>query len=268
MQPESAAVGLIIVAAGSGRRLGADVPKAFVPLAGVPILGHAVRGALSCADVREVVVVAPEGWLDDADTVCRWARSQPDPRSQPPSAQPTSSQPPSAPSKEQLSGDLASPSKERPLGARVTVVAGGAERGDSVAAGLAVMSAEVGIVLVHDAARCLTPPEVFERVIGAIRAGAVAVVPGVAVVDTVKQVDESGRVVGTPDRSLLRAVQTPQGFRRDVLERAHEVSSDATDDAGLVERLGEPVIVVEGDALALKITTGDDLARAARLLSD
>ena len=244
MQPESAAVGLIIVAAGSGRRLGAEVPKAFVPLAGVPILGHALRGALSCTDVREVVIVAPEGWLDDADAVCRWARSQPRPPSQPSSA-----------------------SKEHLVGARVTVVPGGAERGDSVAAGLAALSDSIGVVLVHDAARCLTPPEVFERVIGAVRGGAVAVVPGLAVVDTIKQVDESGRVVGTPDRSLLRAVQTPQGFRRDVLERAHAATSDATDDAGLVERLGEPVVVVAGDPLALKITTREDLDHAARLLT-
>jgi 2-C-methyl-D-erythritol 4-phosphate cytidylyltransferase len=95
----------------------------------------------------------------------------------------------------------------------------------------------------------------------------VAVVPGTAVVDTIKQVDADGFVVGTPERSALRAVQTPQGFRRDVLERAHAVSSDATDDAGLVERLGERVLVVEGDPRALKVTTPSDLEAAARLLA-
>ncbi|NUR80484.1 MAG: 2-C-methyl-D-erythritol 4-phosphate cytidylyltransferase [Dermatophilaceae bacterium] len=150
----------------------------------------------------------------------------------------------------------------------VTVVVGGAERGDSVAAGLAVLGEAVEIVLVHDAARCLTPVAVFDRVVTAVAGGAAAVVPGTLVVDTVKQVDADGFVVATPDRSALRAVQTPQGFRRDVLERAHAVSSDATDDAGLVERLGERVLVVEGDARALKVTTPADLEAAARLLAE
>ena len=147
------------------------------------------------------------------------------------------------------------------------VVAGGAERGDSVAAGLAALSSAVDVVLVHDAARCLTPVAVFERVIAAVEHGAVAVVPGTAVVDTIKQVDEHGMVVATPERAYLRAVQTPQGFRREVLERAHAASSDATDDAGLVERLGEPVLVVDGDPRALKVTTPDDLAAAERILA-
>lgn len=147
------------------------------------------------------------------------------------------------------------------------VVAGGAERGDSVAAGLAALSGEVGVVLVHDAARCLAPGSLFDRVVAAVQAGAPAVVPGLPVVDTIKEVDESGHVVGTPDRTRLRAVQTPQGFQRDVLERAHAVSSEATDDAGLVERLGERVLVVDGDALALKVTTPGDLETAARILA-
>jgi 2-C-methyl-D-erythritol 4-phosphate cytidylyltransferase len=151
--------------------------------------------------------------------------------------------------------------------APVTVVPGGAQRGDSVAAGLRVLGDEVDIVLVHDAARCLAPVTVFDRVVAAVAAGAAAVVPGTAVVDTIKQVDGDGLVVGTPDRSALRAVQTPQGFRRAVLERAHAVSSFATDDAGLVERLGEQVLVVEGDPLAFKVTTPADLDAAARLLS-
>jgi 2-C-methyl-D-erythritol 4-phosphate cytidylyltransferase len=236
MHPESAAVGVIVVAAGSGSRLGAGVPKAFVPLAGVPIVGHALRGVLSCPEVTEVVVVAPGEWLGEAqatsDAVCRWAGSQG--RAEP---------------------------------ALVRVVAGGAERGDSVAAGLAALSPEVAVVLVHDAARCLTPVSVFERVVGAVRGGAVAVVPGVAVVDTIKQVDAGGVVVATPQRSSLRAVQTPQGFRRDVLERAHAVSSAATDDAALVEALGEQVLVVDGDARAFKVTTPADIEAATRILA-
>jgi len=149
----------------------------------------------------------------------------------------------------------------------VTVVGGGAERGDSVAAGLRALRDDLDIVLVHDAARCLTPVEVFDRVVAAVAAGAVAVVPGTAVVDTIKQVDEQGYVTATPHRPALRAVQTPQGFRREVLERAHALSSDATDDAGLVERLGERVLVVEGDPRALKVTSPADLRTAARLLA-
>ncbi|MEW1952930.1 2-C-methyl-D-erythritol 4-phosphate cytidylyltransferase [Terrabacter sp. NPDC080008] len=220
----------MVVAAGSGSRLGASVPKAFVPLAGVPLLGHALRGALSCPAVSEAVVVAPAAHCAEAQSLA-----------------------------EDVCRELGS-------AATVTVVVGGAQRGDSVAAGLAELGDDIDIVLVHDAARCLTPVQVFDRVVAAVRAGAPAVVPGTAVVDTVKQVDGDGHVVATPDRSTLRAVQTPQGFRRDVLERAHAVSSAATDDAGLVERLGERVLVVDGDPRALKITTPADLEAAARLL--
>jgi 2-C-methyl-D-erythritol 4-phosphate cytidylyltransferase len=152
--------------------------------------------------------------------------------------------------------------------AYVRVVAGGAERGDSVAAGLAALGPDVDVVLVHDAARALAPSELFDRVAAAVRAGAPAAVPGVPVVDTVKQVDEQGHVTATPPRATLRAIQTPQGFRRDVLERAHAVWSEATDDAALVERLGLPVLVVDGDRRALKVTTADDLETAARILAE
>jgi 2-C-methyl-D-erythritol 4-phosphate cytidylyltransferase len=200
-----------------------------VPLAGVPILGHALRGVLSCPDLHQVVVVAPPSHVSEARDVGRLVAGA--------------------------------------HGVEPVVVAGGSERGDSVAAGLAVLDAAVDVVLVHDAARCLTPPTVFARVVAAVEEGAPAVVPGTPVVDTVKQVDASGRVVATPDRTTLRAVQTPQGFRRDVLVRAHAVSSDATDDAGLVERLGEAVLVVEGDLRALKVTTPDDLTTAERILA-
>ena len=251
----AADVGLVIVAAGSGSRLGADAPKAFVPLAGMPILGHALRGALSCPDLREVVVVAPPAWLGPAQEVCRSAGFA---RIADPARGPL-------PSRGHNSSSGHYPSKGH--NPSVTVVAGGAERGDSVAAGLAALTDGAQIVLVHDAARCLAPSDVFARVVEAVRGGAAAAVPGVPVVDTVKEVDACGRVIGTPDRSRLRAVQTPQAFSRAVLERAHAVTSDATDDAGLVERLGEPVIVVPGDDRALKITTREDLDRAARILA-
>lgn len=161
------------------------------------------------------------------------------------------------------------------------VVAGGATRQASVAAGLAALAADarasdVDVVLVHDAARPLAPPSLVARVIEAVRDGHPAVVPGLPVTDTIKRVAPHRGVAVEPvletvPRVELRAVQTPQGFDRELLLRAHAHGSDdahdeaqsASDDAGLVERLGEPVWVVAGDERAAKITTARDLAVAA-----
>lgn len=148
------------------------------------------------------------------------------------------------------------------FGGRVAVVCGGAQRTDSVRLALAEARrrVDVDVVLVHDAARAFVPPELVRGVVAAVRAGAPAVVPVLPVTDTVKTVDELGRILSTVDRSRLRAVQTPQGFRADVLLRAHESADDqVTDDAGLVERLGERVHTVPGDPLAFKVTTPFDL---------
>jgi 2-C-methyl-D-erythritol 4-phosphate cytidylyltransferase len=151
--------------------------------------------------------------------------------------------------------------------APVLVVAGGAERQQSVAAALAVVPPDVAIVLVHDAARALTPPELVESVAAAVRGGQPAVIPVLPVVDTVKEVDAAGLVLGTVDRSVLRIVQTPQGFRRDVLVAAHAAATDPlTDDAGLVEKAGLPVRCVPGAEEALKITRPLDLVLAEALL--
>jgi 2-C-methyl-D-erythritol 4-phosphate cytidylyltransferase len=217
-------IGLIVPAAGRGERLGAGVPKALLPLAGQPLLVHAVRGALSSRVVDVVVVAAP------ADRVA------------------------------EVRGLLAAEVTE------LRVVSGGDDRRESVARALAELPPEVDAVLVHDAARCLTPPAVFAAVAAALAGGAAAVVPAVPVADTVKQVAH-GVVVGTPDRDTLRAVQTPQGFRRDVLERAHATEPGAaTDDAGLVERLGFEVRVVAGHEEAFKITRSLDLVLAEAIL--
>ncbi|MCW3841645.1 2-C-methyl-D-erythritol 4-phosphate cytidylyltransferase [Micromonospora yasonensis] len=152
--------------------------------------------------------------------------------------------------------------------APVTVVPGGAERQASVAAALAAVAPGPEIVLVHDAARALIPPELVESVAEAVRSGHHAVIPVLPVVDTVKEVDAGERVLGTVDRSALRAVQTPQGFRRSVLAAAHETAGDPlTDDAGLVEKQGVPVVCVPGSELALKITRPFDLALAEHLLA-
>ena len=151
--------------------------------------------------------------------------------------------------------------------APVTVVAGGAERQQSVAAALAVVPAEVGIVLVHDAARALTPATLVEQVAAAVRSGRPAVIPVLPVVDTIKEVGPGEVVLGTIDRSALRSVQTPQGFRRDVLAAAHGAGLDPhTDDAGMVEKAGVPVTCVPGSELAMKITRPLDLILAEALL--
>ncbi len=153
--------------------------------------------------------------------------------------------------------------------APVTVVPGGAERQDSVAAALAAVPADVAIVLVHDAARALTPPALVESVAAAVRSGHPAVIPALPVVDTIKEVAPAGEVVlGTVDRSVLRSVQTPQGFRHDVLAAAHRAGLDShTDDAGMVEKSGTPVVCVPGSELAMKITRPLDLVLAEALLA-
>jgi 2-C-methyl-D-erythritol 4-phosphate cytidylyltransferase len=144
-------------------------------------------------------------------------------------------------------------------GERVQFVVGGPERSDSVRCALSTVP-DAEVVLVHDAARCLAPASVICAVVDAVLAGQPAVVPVLPVTDTVKQVDADDRVVRTVDRAALRVVQTPQGFAADLLRRAHQAADGpATDDAGLVERLGETVTTVPGHPLAFKITTPFDL---------
>ncbi|MGI9022021.1 MAG: 2-C-methyl-D-erythritol 4-phosphate cytidylyltransferase [Acidimicrobiales bacterium] len=141
---------------------------------------------------------------------------------------------------------------------------GGPTRSASVRAGLAAVPAEAAIVVVHDAARPLAGPGLFEAVVAAVRDGADAAVPGLALSDTVKRVRD-GRVVETIDRRDLVGVQTPQAFRAKILRRAHEGAPEATDDAALVEAIGATVVVVEGDRRNLKLTSPDDLTVARAL---
>jgi 2-C-methyl-D-erythritol 4-phosphate cytidylyltransferase len=154
------------------------------------------------------------------------------------------------------------------------VVDGGPTRQDSVAAALWAVPEPYPIVLVHDAARAFAPPDLVERVAAAVRDGHDAVIPVLPVVDTIKQVDENGYVTATPERSALRAVQTPQGFRRAVLEQAHRAArsldgaAPATDDAALVERIGARVFCVPGSAAAMKITNPADLTTAEFLAAE
>jgi 2-C-methyl-D-erythritol 4-phosphate cytidylyltransferase len=204
--------GVVLVAAGAGRRLGA--PKALLELRGRTLVARAAEAFAGLRD--RVLVLRPED-LDRVDLE-GWRK-----------------------------------------------VAGGARRRDSVERGLRALDASTSLVLVHDAARPLVGRELVGRVLAAA-ARARAVVPAVPVVDTVKRV-ENGRVVATLDRASLVLVQTPQAFETALLRRALEATSeDATDDAALVEALGEPVLAVEGDPRNIKITTTADLAVAEALL--
>lgn len=227
-------VAVLVPAAGRGERLGPGVPKALRELAGTPLLVHAVRRLAAAASVGHVVVAVPP---DGEESVAAL-----------------------------LTPVLAG------TGVGLTLVVGGAERQESVCRALARVPAEFPIVLVHDAARAFAPPELVDRVAAAVRGGHDAVIPVLPVVDTVKRVDADGRVEATVDRAPLRSVQTPQGFRREVLAEAHRAAvadgvAPATDDAGLVERIGGTVHTVPGEEAALKITRPFDL-RVAALLVD
>ena len=222
----------VLTAAGSGSRLGCEVPKALVELSGRPLVWWAARG-LRAGGVGTIVVTAPAASLDE------------------------------------FRAGIAD------IGGVEVVAGSDRSRQASVALGLAALGQrnEGDVVLVHDAARPLTPAQVTARVIDAVRAGAGAVIPVLPVTDTLKSVDASGVVTGTPRRADMVAVQTPQGFRWDVLMRAHEAGASlgadeavaATDDAGLVEAIGAVVHTVAGDERSLKVTRPLDLALAQLL---
>lgn len=221
-------IAVIVVAAGSGTRLGAGSPKAFVGIDEHTVLRHALRSVFA-GPAAQVIVVAPAGYEGDA-----------------------------------LTDVLAAAGDRREL---ARVVTGGATRQQSVAAGLDAVWPDVESVLVHDAARALTPPEVFTRVVEALSERVPAAIPVLPVVDTIKRVGE-GEILGAVDRSELGAAQTPQGFRRDILVTAYRVADEEfTDDAALVAAAGHRIAAVEGSALAFKITTPADLDRARSLVT-
>ena len=217
----------IVVAGGAGTRLGGDVPKQFLRLGDHPLWMWAAAAANATCDGVVIVVPAANAGVQ---------LGQPGPF--------ITGFPPEAGS----------------------VVPGGPTRSASVRAGLAAVPDRAEIVVVHDAARPLATAELFGRVIAEVRAGADGAVPGIPVADTIKRVDATGRVIETPDRAALRAIQTPQAFSAAVLRRAHAGAGEATDDAALVEDLGATVVVVDGDPSNLKITAAEDLVRAEALL--
>lgn len=223
-------IAVIVVAAGSGTRLGADVPKAFVALAGSTVLARSLHAVFGMQEQAQVIVVAPASHEADAHAIGVQAAG------------------------------VAS--------ASLTVVTGGDTRQQSVAAGLGELVDGIELVLVHDAARALTPSALFDAVAVAVRQRSHGVIPGLAVSDTIKRTDAAGGIIETVDRSELSAVQTPQGFPRQQLMEAYaKPSGDFTDDAALVLAAGHPVSVLPGDPLAFKITTAWDLQRAEQLLS-
>ena len=152
------------------------------------------------------------------------------------------------------------------LGGAVTVVTGGSTRTKSVKIALESIAQEIEYVLVHDAARPLASGELGQKIIEALAAGDVAVIPALSVTDTIKEVDASNYVVATPNRERLRAVQTPQGFARETLVKAHMQNIEATDDGALVEAMRGKVKLIEGENRALKITNPEDLAAALKYL--
>jgi 2-C-methyl-D-erythritol 4-phosphate cytidylyltransferase len=225
----------VIPAAGRGVRLGPGAPKALRALNGTPMLVHAVRAMAASRAVSLVVVVAP---------------------------------PDGAPEVKLLLDAHALPERTDYL-----VVPGGDSRQESVRLGLDALPDDITAVLVHDAARPLVPEETVDAVVAAVHGGAPAVVPALPLADTVKQVEPAAKgepepVVATPDRAVLRAVQTPQGFDRDTLVRAHgTVTDNVTDDASMVEQLGLPVVVVPGHEEAFKVTRPLDLVLAEAVLA-
>jgi 2-C-methyl-D-erythritol 4-phosphate cytidylyltransferase/2-C-methyl-D-erythritol 2,4-cyclodiphosphate synthase len=152
------------------------------------------------------------------------------------------------------------------VGESAKVITGGVLRSDSVNLALKSLSPTIKYVLVHDAARALATSDLASRVLSELEKAEAAVIPALNVVDTIKEVDRDGYVRNTPDRSILKAIQTPQGFSVAVLKRAYEASQDATDDAALVEALGMKVKIIAGEARAMKITNPEDIATAVTLL--
>ncbi|MFC3795854.1 2-C-methyl-D-erythritol 4-phosphate cytidylyltransferase [Corynebacterium tuscaniense] len=221
----------LVAAAGRGTRLGAEIPKAYVPLRVRTLLERSVTAMETSAVVDHIGVL--------------------------------------------VSPDMEPLARERLCGHDVQFIHGAGERVDSVWAGLQALPFDDAVVLVHDAARALTPPGMIARVARGVLAGAPAVVPVLPVADTIKLVDAAGDVLSTPDRSQLRAVQTPQGFDLATLREANEAyfAADAmdftpTDDASLMEWFGVAVSTVQGDPMAFKITTPIDLVLAQRITDE
>jgi 2-C-methyl-D-erythritol 4-phosphate cytidylyltransferase len=224
-------VAALVLGAGRGERLGAGVPKAFVPLCGKPLLVRALAAVASAPEIDVAIPIIARSEFLRMEAL--------------------------APALASIPGLLAP-------------VAGGAERQDSMTAGLAALPADVDLVAVHDAARPLVTPDAIRRVVAAARESGAAIL-AIPVRDTIKRVRD-GAIVETPLRAECYAAQTPQVFRVDVLREALEKAAAegfvGTDDAEIVERIGVPVTVVTGDPSNIKITERADLVAAERWLRE
>jgi 2-C-methyl-D-erythritol 4-phosphate cytidylyltransferase len=232
-------VGAIVVAAGRGVRFGSELPKQYVPIGGVPIVLRALRPFTSHPEVAHTILVLPPA---DAEN--------------PPSFI------------QELSTSSAVSSASAP--SALSIVAGGTHRGTSVRAGLAALRSECRVVLVHDGARPFVDRRIIDAVIGHARRGEGGV-PAVPLSDTLKEVsaDDPTRVTRTRPRARLWRAQTPQGFPREMLEKAHaraaRLGHRASDDAALVEAMGFTVRLVPDYSKNIKVTTPEDLALAELL---
>ena len=230
-QQNNPRVAVILLGAGNGTRLGRNEPKAFVHLAGRPTLSRALESVFAMTEPTQVIITVPMSYGPIAKQL---ARSVPGGRDREP-----------------------------------TIIVGGSTRQESVAEALKFLEPSIDVVLVHDAARPLTPSLVFDSVASEVRTSNAGVVPGLPVADTIKRTDENGQIVETVDRSVLMAVQTPQGFPREQLVAAHKAAKEEhTDDSALVADAGYPVSVIAGDPLAFKITTAWELRRAEQLFTE
>ena len=275
-------VAAVVVAAGKGTRFGSRGAKALERLSGEPLFIRSARAMAESGVVDRIAIVAPADRIEEFEGILQAV---------PLGRAADSLGGTAGPAKDVADGLGQAASIEGAAGRiEVDVVGGGRTRQESVARGLDRVfeaygpAASSDCVLIHDAARPLVPGAVIRRVVDALAAGHPAVVPALPVADTIKRVEriangEAGadleRVVETHDRTLLRAMQTPQGFHLDAVLRAHrdfaekgeEEASAAPDDAALVEAAGLPVVLVRGSERSMKITRPIDLA-IAQLLAD
>lgn len=221
-------IAVILVAAGDGARLGAGIPKALVQVGQLSLLEHALDNILKVKNLAQIVVASHEDRVEDFISIA-----------------------------------------EKIVGNRVSIsfTPGGASRQGSIANALAALNPSIDVVLVHDAARCFTPADVFDRVVAAVLETGFGVVPVLPVADTIKQVKQDV-LLATISRDELRIAQTPQGFTKTALVNAYATATeDFTDDASLLQSTGEVIRSVPGDTLAFKITVPADLEYAELLLA-